>query len=184
MKKTKQTLLVGLISTFAAVSTGCGGDEAAPADTRNPYYVAAERAFRGCTFGECHAAGGVGDLASRMPLGEAIAAGDFRAALVNVPACEYGVMDRVEPGDPDNSWIMVKLTANYVMSGAEEGRLIFTPDPSWSEADKCNQAIPGFGNRMPDTAPFMLAAGPLNDIRTWIQMGAPGPNDPVSDAGM
>jgi hypothetical protein len=100
-----------------------------------------------------------------------------------VPSCEYDVMDRVAPGDPDNSWLMVKLTGDYVQDGLDEGMLIFTPDPSWTEADKCNPAIPGFGSRMPDAAPFTLAAGPLSAIRTWIEVGAPGPNDATSDAG-
>lgn len=162
-----------------AMAIACGDD--APA--RNPHYVAAENAFKGCSFAACHASGGVGDLAAMFPFGEAIAAGDFRTALVNVPSCEYDVMDRVEPGDPDNSWLMVKLTQAYVMDGIDAGRLIFTPDPTWSEADKCNPAIPGFGKRMPDTSPFTLADGPLNAIRTWIAVGAPGPNDPVTDAG-
>ncbi len=187
MKHLTASVWVGL--TFGALASGCGGDDA-PGDTRNPHYVAAENALKtGCFASNANCHGGTGGLAG-LNLGAAIAAGDVRTALVNVPACEYSVMDLVEPGDPANSWLIVKVTGDIVSMEeatpptAFYGDLVFTPSSSWNESMKCNQTIRGFGQRMPQVAPFEIQAAHLAALETWIEMGAPGPNDPVGDAGM
>lgn len=115
----------------------------------------------------------------------AIASGDMRVAMVGVASCEYNLMDRVAPGDPDNSWVMVKMTMPFVTAPGSptNGDLEFTPDATWNEADKCNPAIVGFGKRMPFVSPFEPDPAVLSAIRAWIVAGAPGPNDPPTDAG-
>ena len=65
------------------------------------------------------------------------------AALLNVPRTELTPMDRVEPGDPANSWLMRKLDGT-------EGT--FTT--------KCQSMF--CGSQMPLGGPF----------RTWIMNGA------------
>lgn len=183
------TVLSAVSSTLLSVVCLACGDDAA-AGPRNPHYVAAEAALKqGCfaSSADCHGKGGG---LSGLDLGAAIATGDIRGALVNVPACEYDLMDLVEPGDPDASWLMEKLTGDFVSlqdadpPTANHGDLLFTPDPSWDPSRKCTQAIRGFGQRMPQVAPFQASAKTIADIRTWIEKGAPGPNDPASDAGL
>lgn len=190
MKHLTTSVLVGLtgLTLGSAALSGCG-DDAAPGDTRNPQYVAAETAIKqGCFANNANCHGGTGGLAG-LNLGAAITAGDMRTALVNVPSCEYSLMDLVEPGDPDNSWLIVKVTAPFVAMGdanppaTQVGDLIFTPDSTWNESMKCNQQIRGFGQRMPQVAPFDIEDDHLDALRTWIEVGAPGPNDTLSDAG-
>jgi len=177
-----RSIAVPLVLVTLALATACGDD--APAG-RNPQYVAAETALKngcGSRSSACHSVGG--GLAE-FDLSTAIASGDMRSEMVNVPSCEYSLMDRVEPGDPDNSWLMVKLTAPSVnaVGTPQNGDIIFTPSTSWSDADKCNPLIAGFGKRMPNVSPFQVEAEALAAIEAWIRAGAPGPNDPVGDAG-
>lgn len=104
----------------------------------------------------------------------------FRAALVDVPACEYDRMARVKPGDPEHSWIMVKL------DGAVRFRqyadfIDFEPDPDWhatnpSCASQFDDGSPWFGTRMPPANTTQPpSAQEIETIRTWIEAGAPGP---------
>ncbi len=163
-----------------------GGDE----EKRNKHYVAAEEAFeKGCgsASNDCHAKGGDGDDFASFSLTDALAAGDIRSAMVNVPSCEYDLMGRIEPGDPGNSWIMVKITAPFVdddMTAREYGNLIFEPDPSWSAEGRCASDVTGFGKRMPSVGGFEMPERFRTAVRTWIEQGAPGPNGELSAAGM
>jgi hypothetical protein len=168
----------------AAMAIACG-DDAPPGDQRNPLYVGAETAMKngcGSKSNSCHSVGGGKAM---FDLSTAIASGDIRTAMVNIPSCEYNVMDRIEPGDPANSWVYIKLTGTSVAptGTARDGDLMFTPNSTWTEADKCNATITGFGKRMPNVAPFQIEAEPLAAIEAWIRAGAPGPNDPLGDAG-
>jgi len=176
---------IGLGLAVASSLVGCGEDE----KPRNTHYVAAEKALQQGCFASNVACHGKGGGTAMLDLGAAIASGDFRSALVGVPACEYDVMDRVVPGDTANSWLMVKLTAPFVSVADAQppaslhGDLIFTPDASWDESRKCNPGIRGFGQRMPQVAPFEVDDEVLDALQTWIEVGAPGPNDPEFDAG-
>lgn len=74
------------------------------------------------------------------------------ASLVDVASSEHTTMDRVEPGDPDASWLMHKLDGT-------QG--IFTA-----------QCFGNFcGNRMPLGGPFLSQAD-LDAVRAWIANGA------------
>lgn len=179
MKHMKQTVAAGLVLGSLGL-VGCTGDDEAP---RNTHYVAAETALKqscGSSLNVCH---GLGGGLAGFDIGAAIASGDMRSAMVGQPACEYNLMNRVEPGMPDESWMMVKITGHIVSEADANppatayGDLIFTPDPSWNESMKCNSSIRGFGQRMPQVAPFEIEAEPLAAIRNWIEMGAPGPHD-------
>ncbi len=67
------------------------------------------------------------------------------AMLVNVPSVELPSMKRVAPGDPDHSYIVVKLAGiNPPMVGAQ----------------------------MPYNGPPYLAPAQIDAIRTWIKAGA------------
>jgi len=67
-------------------------------------------------------------------------------ALVNVPSEDLPSMDRVEPGDPDASYVVAKI----------EDR---------------QDAVGGRGDRMPPTG-FALPADDITLIRDWITGGA------------
>lgn len=81
------------------------------------------------------------------------------AELVNWDAYNAPGMVRVDPGDPANSWLMVKLDGDM----------------------SCPQAQPfcagSCGQRMPRGDP-PLPAAQLDVIRSWIMNGAPSP-DPL-----
>jgi hypothetical protein len=98
----------------------------------------------GPTCGGCH--GGSGELSGLAGCDSGY------ASVVNVASTAVPTMDRVEPGDPANSWLMHKL------DGTQGG---FTA-----------QCLGGFcGSQMPLGGPF-LDAGTRDLIRTWISSGA------------
>jgi hypothetical protein len=94
-----------------------------------------------------------------------------------VPACEYDRMKRVAPGDPDQSFLLVKLEAPFKGPGTHE--IAFTPAPDWSPT-ACNvpssDGQPGFGLRMPETGTFQLEPEKIAKLRSWIRAGALGPD--------
>jgi hypothetical protein len=103
--------------------------------------------------------------------------GSIRGPLVNVPACEYDTMVRVKPGDPANSWMVVKLTAPQ---DPATHAIQFSPAADWVPAASCG-LDPGdaggrFGVRMPETDNYQLDPTSLAQLVDWIEAGAPGPN--------
>ena len=104
---------------------------------------------------------------------------DFRAALVGIPACEYDRMALVEPGHPELSWLMVKLTAPFRPTLDPYANYIeFDPPAGWDpDQRRCRDVTedgqPLFGQRMPATAPNQLPDADLQAIEDWIVQGAP-----------
>ena len=88
-------------------------------------------------------------------------------------------MNRVEPYDPEHSWLIVKLTADFRPRGDPyENYIYFEPDPAWDPGqagcrDQTEDGTALFGQRMPLTAPNMLPAEELAAVRDWIAAGAP-----------
>lgn len=128
---------------------------------------------RSCAYQRCHAPpilGGGLSFAKDV---------DFHAQLVGVTACEYERMKRVEPGDPERSWLMVKLTAEARKLGEPYPTFIyFDPPPDWDPNERgcrsqTSDGAPLFGQRMPATAPNMLPPEEIETIRRWIEDGAP-----------
>jgi hypothetical protein len=64
--------------------------------------------------------------------------------LVNIPAVSYSQMKRVEPGKPESSFLIYKMTGEHVRLGARGSAM-----PTW-----------------PLPAPF------INTLREWIRQGA------------
>ena len=128
---------------------------------------------RSCAYERCHDGALIGGKLA-LPRG-----GDFAAALVSVTACEYDRMARVEPFDPDNSWLMVKLTAEFrdPDDPVLPNYIYFEPDADWDPErrgcrDRAADGTPLFGQRMPLTAPNMLPEDEIEAIRGWIAAGA------------
>jgi hypothetical protein len=89
-----------------------------------------------CAVSGCH-------VGAAAPQGLQLDAANSYASLVNVASGEVGSLDRVEPGDPDNSYVIQKL----------EGRA-------------------AVGERMPLGGPY-LPQETIDVIRQWIADGAP-----------
>jgi len=86
----------------------------------------------------CHS----GPTSNSLPSGMNLTAGNSFTSLVNVPSIEVGTIDRVEPGDPDNSYLIQKLMGTAAV-----------------------------GSRMPQGGPFLDQAT-MDMIREWITDGA------------
>lgn len=89
-----------------------------------------------CAFSQCHG----GDFPKQ---GLDLTAGRSYASLVGVQSQERPALDRIEPGEPDNSYLYLKITG----------------DPSIA------------GDRMPFGAPA-LSSDKIDLIRQWIIEGA------------
>lgn len=90
-----------------------------------------------CARAGCHAAGSA-------PSGLVLEAGQSYGNLVGRPATENGTLARVAPGNPDRSYLILKLRG----------------DPSIT------------GERMPLGGPY-LTAEQIEGIAGWIRAGAP-----------
>ena len=90
-----------------------------------------------CAKAGCHAAGS-------SPSGLVLEAGQSYGNLVGRPAAENGSLDRVAPGNPDGSYIILKLRG----------------DPGIT------------GERMPLGGPY-LTSDQIAGIAAWIRAGAP-----------
>jgi len=154
---------------LSAADAGDGSDAAL-----DPRYAEVKAIFEhSCAYVRCHSGplvGGALDLSR---------GGDPWAALVSVPACEYERMSRVEPGKPEASWLMVKLTARFRDAGDPyPNYIVFTPPSDWDPSargcrDEAADGTPLFGQRMPATAPNTLSERALETIEAWIEAGAP-----------
>lgn len=92
-----------------------------------------------CALSGCHAG-------SDPQQGQNLSAGQTFSNVVNVASSELPTMDRVEPGQPDNSYLVHKIEGTHLQVG-------------------------GSGDRMP-LARSPLSQAEINVIRAWIQAGA------------
>jgi hypothetical protein len=90
-----------------------------------------------CAKAGCHAAGSA-------PSGLELEAGQSYGNLVGRPANENGSLDRVSPGNPDRSYIILKLRGDPAITG----------------------------ERMPLGGPY-LSTAQIEGIAAWIRAGAP-----------
>jgi hypothetical protein len=91
----------------------------------------------------CHTSGSSGGLS--------LAIGSAHGNIVNQPSSQLPSMDRIEPNDPNNSYLWRKINNTHVAAG-------------------------GSGCSMPydcSVSPSLLSATDLTTIETWINSGAP-----------
>jgi hypothetical protein len=93
-----------------------------------------------CAFSGCHAG-------PSPQLGQNLSAGNAYASIVNVPSQEAAGLDRVEPFDPEASYLVHKIQGTFVSVG-------------------------GSGGRMP-LGQGALPDADIQTIRAWIADGAP-----------
>jgi hypothetical protein len=157
--------------------SACGDSNAGEQPDANgaALYAAASAVLqRSCSYERCHSGAIVG---AGLNLQRGV---NYANSLVSVRACEYERMNRVEPFDPDHSWMIVKLTAPF--RDAEDpyaNYILFDPPSDWDRSlracrDETEDGTPLFGQRMPLTAPNMLPEEDLATLRAWIVAGAPG----------
>ena len=149
-----------------------GAEDAAPAVPKS-YAAVRDILAHSCTWERCHSGVPIG---GNLDLTPGI---DYAGSMVDVPSCEYPRYMRVAPGDPEHSWVMIKLTAQARPPEDPLGNyILFEPEPGWDESkricrDHADDGTPLFGQKMPLTAPNMLPDEQIALIRRWIEDGAP-----------
>ncbi|HJK91518.1 MAG TPA: hypothetical protein RMH85_07120 [Polyangiaceae bacterium LLY-WYZ-15_(1-7)] len=169
---------------IALACVGCG-DEGPAIEPTYANVLETVQVSCGAESSSCHGGStGGGSLSFEALLAEGR---PITEALVNVPSCEYDLLDRVEPGSPEESWLWIKLSQAH----DEEGRILFEPDPAWDPGieprddgsfppSRCPNVEDGaltFGYQMPLNAgaPSPLPDDQLRLFHDWIEAGAPGP---------
>jgi len=94
----------------------------------------------GCTNSDCHSG-------AQPQAGQNLTSGNAYANIVAVPSAELPSMDRVEPGDPELSYLIHKIQGTHL-------------------------AVGGSGAQMP-LGLGMLPQSTIDIIRAWIRTGAP-----------
>jgi hypothetical protein len=141
-------------------------------DGPDPRYADVQRVLHeSCGKAVCH-----GSMAQNAHLD--LERQDARAALVDVPACEYDRMPRVRPFDPEHSWLMRKIAGPTRFRGYADF-VELTPDPDWRPgAPECSGQLddgsPWFGLHMPPPDSTLLGAADIALLRDWIADGARG----------
>jgi len=92
---------------------------------------------------------------ANMSLGGHISSADVVKGLVNVQSAHGGQFLRIVPGDPDHSWLYLKISGMAATAGCT--------------GTACNNEV------MPPTGQVTLSAADLSTVRQWIQSGAPPP---------
>lgn len=168
---------------FTGILVAC-----APEPPLEPTYANVAALFEAsCSFDSCHGGRGVG--AATLNFAAARAAGvSYDLLLVGEPACMYDRMPLVDPGNPDNSWLMLKVAGPHMGSA-----VAFTPASDWDHgltpradgrlpSSVCPLTVMGalsFGTVMPQGSSAGLDARRADLIRRWILEGAPGPDGTV-----
>jgi hypothetical protein len=124
-----------------------------------------------CVFSACHDSISPG---GGLNLEGPLASGTMREALVGVSSCQYDLMPLVDPGNPDNSWLWLKLSGPHTAANVLE----FTASPTWIPDPRPECPTPPmispFGVMMPQGSSG-LDPMRANIVRGWILAGAPGP---------
>lgn len=143
MKRRPTLALVAVVSAGVAVLVSCGGNGDDVGSGAPVAYAQVQSVFEnnGCT--SCHP--GVNPSLNLL-------AGKSYDDLVGVEALEDPELYRVVAGDPDNSFLYLKIGGNPVLAD-----------------------IPAVGSRMPPQSP-PISAEDMRIIHDWIAQGAKGPD--------
>ena len=138
--------IAGALMVLGGLAAGCGQvksptEPAAvpPAAAFSFARVQNEIFTPSCAKAGCHAA-------ATASGGLVLEAGSSYGQIVNRPSTENGALDRIEPGDPERSYLIKKLRGD--------------PDIS--------------GSRMPLDRPGSLTREQMDGLAGWVLAGAPG----------
>ena len=126
--------------TITATADGVNGTSAVTINTPSLAQHVQPILSANCALSGCHAGGS-------PAMGQNLSAGQTFSATVNVPSGELPTMDRVEPGDPDVSYLVHKIQGTQASVG-------------------------GSGSQMP-LGGSPLTQAQIDTIRAWIKTGAP-----------
>ena len=126
--------VLALAALSSIVACGGGGGEPVGLDPTGAN-VQSEVFNKSCAFSTCHA--------GASPSGDMNLVDPSLANIVGVPSSQQPDLNRIEPGDPDRSYLYLKLT----------------------------QDTPAVGDRMPNTVP--LDDERIELVRAWILASAP-----------
>lgn len=179
-------LLVASLASLVSCGPSTSGLDAAVQPLPGTYANVTAIFNHSCTFSSCH--GGAGAGSSHLNLHTSIVAGTLVADLER-PACQYGPMPLLTPGDPSHSWLYLKVAGPHMGT-----QIDFTPAADWDHdglmpngsgvypVSTCPLTAHGaitFGEVMPmgsDTITNIgLRADQIETVRLWIEAGAPGP---------
>ncbi len=133
---------------------GAGAAGSAGATTESLAAIQADIFNVSCSFSSCHSPEGKhGNLV--LGKSDVVTSTSVHAALVGVTADIDKSLVRVRPGDPDNSFLMMKL---HAASGG-------------FKVTKCDEQTTVCGDPMPQGAPA-LEASQIARIERWITQGA------------
>lgn len=135
---------MGVIASIWILGTACSGDGTGVNGGNGTAGVTLSADVQpiltsNCALSGCHA--GVSPQE-----GQNLSAGQTFSNVVNVASNELPTMDRVQPGQPDSSYLVHKIQGTHLQIG-------------------------GSGERMP-IGRSALSASDINVIRAWIQDGA------------
>ena len=136
---------LGRIALLSLVGTACAGDgtgvDGGGGVNGGPTLSADVQPIltANCALSGCH-------VGSDPQEGQNLSAGQTFSNVVNVASNELPTMDRVEPGQPDSSYLVHKIQGTHLQVG-------------------------GSGDRMP-LARSPLSQTEIDVIRAWIQAGA------------
>lgn len=130
---------------------GCSEEAAIGVDAGPPTWDSVQGIVRrSCVFSSCH-----GGRSAYPSLGADV----DHAALIGAASREVPTLQLVVPGDPANSWLMIKL------------------DGTMAPRPECQADPRACGVSMPQGVP-VLERAERDLVREWIRLGAPGPRDP------
>lgn len=133
-----------------------------------------------CAYSGCHSgnAGKGGFTFRRSPLDpnqvyRALVEGPTNGVTGPIQACEYRPLRRVEPGDPERSWLYIKLAHEADSRNDIKVQAAEDWDP---EESPCSDTFPGSLMPYADGEPVVpLEPEELRMVAEWILDGAPGP---------
>lgn len=121
----------------------CGEDTTQPGNNQISFSQQIQPIFtQSCALSGCHGSGNLQPPQKPMNL----SAGQAYTNTVNVSSAQLGSMDRIEPGQPDQSYLVHKIQGTHLQVG-------------------------GSGVRMPASGNF-LSQSQIDLIRNWISQGA------------
>jgi hypothetical protein len=104
-----------IVAALALLAAGCGGSSGPAGPVLDPGQVSFQQVQSSVLTPSCALSGCHGDAGA--PFGLDLSEGEAYANLVGVAAAELPAHDRVDPGNADDSYLFMKITADPRIQG-------------------------------------------------------------------